>query len=45
MVCFDYEEVVCVICDECRMDGYVELNGKIVCDECLELLNKNQQGG
>lgn len=36
MVCFDYEEVKCAVCNKKMVDGYFEINGKIICDECLE---------
>ena len=34
MACFDYEQVECSICHQMTADGYIETNGRIVCDEC-----------
>jgi hypothetical protein len=40
MVCFDYDEVTCSVCKRKTVDGYCEIDGKIVCDECRESLKR-----
>ena len=36
MVCFDYEVVKCSVCGVRTQDGYLKLDGKVVCNECID---------
>jgi len=36
MVCLDYDSTVeCSVCHEATPDGYSEVDGKFICDECF----------
>jgi formylmethanofuran dehydrogenase subunit E len=40
MVCFDYPEVVCSVCNEKFIDGYTtNEKGEIICEFCSEKID------
>jgi len=44
MVCLDYEgSVECSVCHEATPDGYREVGGKIICDECFDKKDDKQK--
>ena len=44
MVCLDYEGTVeCSVCHEATPDGYSEVDGKIICEQCFDKKDDKQK--
>ena len=44
MVCLDYDATVeCSVCHETTPDGYSEIDGKIICEQCVDKKDDKQK--
>ncbi len=44
MVCLDYDSTVeCSVCHEATPDGYSEVDGKIICEQCFDKKDDKQR--